>query len=172
MTKSAADAAGTDTMQAASSASTKPSTALRTRVIRASLVALRRGLPGQPAVVPRRPRVWHVRIGAGGIARLLAYPSAVAQGRLVDRVGATVAVLVGVLARPHGQDHARLVAGADDHVRRTGRAVHEVPSTQPPLLPLDDQQRLTREHEEVLLVGLPVVQPDRLARPEHQDGDA
>ena len=52
------------------------------------------------------------------------------------------------------------------------RAVHEVPLPQRPLLALDDQQRLAREHEEVLLVGLPVVHPHRLARARARRGDA
>jgi hypothetical protein len=47
----------------------------------------------------------------------------------------------------------------------------EVPCPQTPLLALDDQQRLTRDHEEVLLVGLPAVHRHGLARPEYVDGD-
>ena len=37
-----------------------------------------------------------------------------------------------------------------------------------PLLALDDQHRFTRDDQESLLVGLPVVHPHRLARPEHR----
>jgi hypothetical protein len=44
--------------------------------------------------------------------------------------------------------------------------VDEVPGPQRPLLALGDQQCLPGEHEEVLLVGLPVVHRHRLARPE------
>jgi hypothetical protein len=39
--------------------------------------------------------------------------------------------------------------------------VHEVPLLQSALLPLDDEQRLAREDEEVLLLGLPVVRASR-----------
>ena len=63
------------------------------------------------------------------------------------------------------------VAGADEHVLRPGGAVHEVPLPQRALLALDDEQRLAREHEEVLLIGLPVVHRHRLARPEHDEVD-
>ena len=61
--------------------------------------------------------------------------------------------------------------GADDHVIGAGRAVDKVPLPQRPLLALDEEQRLARENEEVLLVGFPVVHPDRLARPEDEQGD-
>src|SRR5262245_6883172 len=44
-----------------------------------------------------------------------------------------------------------------------GRAVDEVPGAQRPLLLLDQEQAGAGEHEEVLLAGLPVVQPGRLA---------
>jgi hypothetical protein len=53
----------------------------------------------------------------------------------------------------------------------SGGAVHEVPLPQLPFLSLDDQQRLAREHEEVLLIGLPVVHPDRLTGSEHHKLD-
>lgn len=36
----------------------------------------------------------------------------------------------------------------------------------------DDQQRLAGEDQEVLLVGLPVAHPDRIAGPEHEEVDA
>ena len=76
-----------------------------------------------------------------------------------------------MLARADPEHDARPVSGPDDHVLRPGRAVHEVPLAQRSLLALDDQQSLAGEHEEVLLVGLPVVHPDRLARPEHEERD-
>jgi hypothetical protein len=95
----------------------------------------------------------------------------VAQGDLVDRVRAAVAGLVRVLSRADPEHHARPVARADDHVLRPGRAVDEVPAAQRPFLALHDQHRLAREDEEVLLVRLPVVHPDRLARAEDEQRD-
>jgi hypothetical protein len=47
--------------------------------------------------------------------------------------------------------------------------VHEIPSPQRALLALHDQQRLAGEHEEVLLIRLPVVHRHRLGRPEDED---
>ena len=61
---------------------------------------------------------------------------------------------------------------SDDHVLRPGGAVHEVPLPQRPLLALDDEQRLTREHEKVFLVGFPVVHRHRLIGPEHDEADS
>ncbi len=55
---------------------------------------------------------------------------------------------------------------ADDHVVRTGGAVDEIPLPQRPFLAFDDQERLACEHEEILLIGLPVVHGHRLAGPE------
>ena len=76
------------------------------------------------------------------------------------------------VSRADGQDDAGPVPGAHDHVVRPGRAVHEVPARERALLALDDQQRLADEHEEVLLVGLPVVHRHRLAGLEHDQVDA
>jgi hypothetical protein len=53
-----------------------------------------------------------------------------------------------------------------------GRAVKEVPFGQLPLLALDDQGALSREHEERLLPVLAVVHPDPFTRLEHADVDA
>jgi hypothetical protein len=50
--------------------------------------------------------------------------------------------------------------------------VHEVPRLQPTLLTLDHQNALTGEHEEILLVGLGVVQPARLSRAEYLEREA
>ncbi len=69
-----------------------------------------------------------------------------------------------VLARPDPEDDARAFTGSDDHVLRAGRAVEEVPLSQRPLLAFDDGDGLAGENEEVLLVGLPVVHSNRLAR--------
>src|SRR5207244_13494206 len=86
-------------------------------------------------------------------------------------VGASAAAPVGTdfgvaLPRAYAEDDAR---PADDRVFRVRRAMDEVPLTQRPLMPLDDQGRRAGEEEEVLLVGLPVVHRQRLARPENGD---
>jgi hypothetical protein len=47
--------------------------------------------------------------------------------------------------------------------------VHEVPRPQPALLALDEQDALAGQHEKVLLVGLAVVQPARVARLQHRE---
>jgi hypothetical protein len=49
--------------------------------------------------------------------------------------------------------------------------VHEVPGPERALLALDDQQGLARQHEEVLLVDLPVVHRHRLPGTEHLEVD-
>jgi hypothetical protein len=41
-----------------------------------------------------------------------------------------------------------------------------------PFLTLDEQQRVARDDEEVLLVRFPVIHPDRLARAEDVEADA
>ena len=48
----------------------------------------------------------------------------------------------------------------------------EVPLAERALLALDEEERLAREDEEVLLVGLPVVHAERLARAEPEQVDA
>jgi len=45
----------------------------------------------------------------------------------------------------------------------------EVPLPQAPFLALDDQQRLARQHEEILLVGLRVIHRHRLTGREHEE---
>ncbi len=55
---------------------------------------------------------------------------------------------------------------------RLGGAVHEVPLSEGALFALDDQQRLPGEHEEVLLVCLPVVHRHWLARRKGDEVDA
>src|SRR5262249_54716377 len=51
------------------------------------------------------------------------------------------------------------------------RAVDEVPRAEGPLLSFDDQRRLSGEHEEVLLVDLPVVHGHELSGLDHIDVD-
>ena len=64
------------------------------------------------------------------------------------------------------QDGARPVTSPDEHVVRSGRAVHEVPCPQPPLLALEDRHAFAGQDQEVLLLRVRVVQRARLARPE------
>jgi hypothetical protein len=52
----------------------------------------------------------------------------------------------------------RSLARADDDVIRSAGAVEEVPGLEPALLPLDEQQALAGEDEEVLLCPLSVVE--------------
>ena len=63
-------------------------------------------------------------------------------------------------------------AGTNDDVLRACRAVHEVPLAQRALLSLDDQEGFAGEHEEILLIGLPVVHRHGLARSKHGEVDA
>jgi hypothetical protein len=49
--------------------------------------------------------------------------------------------------------------------------VHEIPLPQRALLALDDQQRFSGKHEEILLVGFPVVHRHRLTGLERDEVD-
>jgi hypothetical protein len=49
--------------------------------------------------------------------------------------------------------------------------VHKVPLSQRTPLALDDEQRLAGEHEEVVLIGLPVIHRHRLAWREDVEAD-
>ena len=82
----------------------------------------------------------------------------------VDRIDDPAPAAAAGADREHDRG---AVAGADDDVVRLGRAVHEVPGAQLPLLALDEQQALAGEHEEALLRPLAVVEAERLARLEH-----
>ena len=126
----------------------------------------------QPVVATaRRLRLRDAGVGDACVARLLVDTGAVATRDLVHRVGAAVAVLIDVLAGADRQDGAGALAGSEDDVPGLRGAVHEVPLPQRSLLALDDEERLTGEHEEVLLVGLPMVHPDRLTRPKDEQVD-
>src|SRR5438477_8522277 len=83
-------------------------------------------------------------------------------------------VLDGPVACPRAdhQDRAGLVAGADEDVLGPGRGVEEVPCTQRPLLPLDEQRALAGEDEKVLLLVLRVVAAVGLAGRKHVDTDS
>src|SRR5918999_1265423 len=139
---------------------------------RAALRSLRLGARQPAWAVGRGYGVREARIGLARVARLLLDPGAVAERDLVHRVRAAVDVLLDVLAGAGGEHDAGAVPGPEDDVLRLGRAVDVVPLPQRPLLALDDQERLARQHEEALLVCLPVVHPDRLARLEHEQVDA
>src|SRR5581483_6486427 len=66
-------------------------------------------------------------------------------------------------ARPGHEQDAWLVAGTDEAVGRSGRAVEEVPRPQPSLLALDERDALAGQHEEVLLPRVGVVEAARPA---------
>src|SRR5437867_1729646 len=70
------------------------------------------------------------------------------------------------------EDDARAVARPDEAVLGAGRAMHEVPRFERPLLALDQQKALAGEDEEVLLVGLTVIPPARLTRLEYGEREA
>ena len=59
----------------------------------------------------------------------------------------------------HREDEGRLPLGRDDDVRRSRRAVDEVPCGQLPLLVLDDERAFAGEDEEELLCA--TAMPDR-----------
>ena len=104
--------------------------------------------------MPARPPVRLAAV-AGGLDRRRAVP----RRHLVARVGG--------LVEPAGADreqHAAVLARADERVGDARGAVHEVPAAQRPLLALDDREHLAVEHEERLLHGLVVVERRRLAR--------
>src|SRR6476619_7034684 len=124
---------------------------------------------GQPALpVPGQAAGREAGVRLAWLGRLALDAGAVAQRRLVHRVGAPLRPCRAV-ARADAKEHARPVSGADDHVLRPAGAVDEVPGTQRPLLALDHEHRLAAQHEEVLLVSLPVVHRHRLAGAE--DGE-
>src|SRR5437870_1083963 len=105
------------------------------------------------------------------LVRLLVHAGVVPARRLVDGV-ATPVLAVLVLPGANGDDDARAVAGADDHMLHPGRTVDEVPLPQRPLLPLGDQQGRAVHDEEVLLIGLPVIHGHRVPRAEDEQIDA
>src|SRR5262245_7054249 len=107
----------------------------------------------------------HGRVGLLRVGRLLLHAGAVAQRDLVDGVAAPPGTVL-VLSRSDREDHASVLARADDRVLRVRRTVDEVPLTERPLLSLDDEERLAVHDEEVLLIGLPVVHRHRLSRRE------
>src|ERR671919_215205 len=125
----------------------------------------------QTVAVARRLLRREPRIGDVPLLGVLWRARVVAGGGLVGAVEAPRAVFLE-LPRARAQEHARAVARADERVPRLGRAVDEVPLLQGALLPLDDEQALTREDEEVLLLRLPVIRPGRLAGVHDPDSHA
>jgi hypothetical protein len=111
--------------------------------------------PPRRSSPPRRPRR-----AAGRPRRLCRRPS---RRSLDVPVGRAIGA---VLPCADPEDNARAAPRPDDYVVRPGGAV------QRPLLAFDDGERLSAEHEEVLLIGLPVVHRHRLARFEHGETDA
>src|SRR4051794_8222468 len=117
--------------------------------------------PGQAVPVRRSPdpRRLEADVRLVRIRRLLRRARAVLRRELGHRVDD-----LPVLRPPTDhEDHARPVAGADEDVLGPGRAVEEIPRAQDAFLPLDQQAALARENEEVLLLGLAVVEAVGLA---------
>src|SRR5919199_3305221 len=142
------------------------------REIQAMRALTARTLAGQEAfAVPRRPRAREPRVRDRAVLRLLRRARVVARRDFVDTVIAPRAVLLE-LPRADAEEDERPLAGARERVLRLRRAVHEVPLPQRPFLALHDQDALAGEHEEVFLLGFPVVGRARLARAEHADAQA
>jgi hypothetical protein len=76
-----------------------------------------------------------------------------------------------MLTSANREDDAGAFSGGDDHVSGLGRTMHKVPLPQRPFLALDDQECLTGEDEEILLIDLPVVHPNRLAGVKNEQVD-
>src|SRR5207342_437500 len=109
----------------------------------------------KPAVaIARRLRAGHAQVREVCVLGRLRRARPVLLRDLVRDVLAVRAVGL-VLARAHREHDAGPFTGSHDHVLGLWRAVHEVPLAQWPLLVLDDQERLAREHEERLGLGLP-----------------
>jgi hypothetical protein len=131
-----------------------------------------RRLLGKPAFAVRRwlaGRYGGVR--GTPVRRVLLDTRTVALRDLVDREAERVGLSV-VRASTYGDHEAGTASCPDDHVLRVRRAMHEVPRAQVPLLAFDDENCFPRDDEEVLLIGLLVVQGHRFARPEHERIDA
>src|SRR5205085_8655168 len=110
------------------------------------------------ALAGRKPRVRLRRLG-----RRVSGCRAVTQSDWIRNVGAPIrcpdALPVLVEHRvPFTRTDAEHDAWtADDHVRRSGRAMDEIPLPERALLAFDDERPLAGQDEEVLFVGLPVV---------------
>src|SRR5262245_23913751 len=139
---------------------TRPMLATECPVV-GSGVARRARKPAVP--VPTRLARSEPGVGPLRVRGLLAHSGTAADRGLVHGVCAPVRARRAV-ARTYREDEARGVAVADDHVVRASGAMHEIPLPKRALLALDDEQRLAGEHEEVLLVVLPVVHRHRLPR--------
>src|SRR5262249_53698098 len=90
----------------------------------------------------------------------------------LGRPGLTPERLLVEVAVPGAHDHARPVAGSDERVPGSRRAVHEVPGPEMPLFLLDDRDALAGHDEEVLLDGLGVEPRGRLPGRHHADDEA
>src|SRR5439155_2596392 len=87
----------------------------------------------------------------------------------IHAVAAPLRAARPLAAGAYRQHHALPASGSDDDMLCPGRAVDKVPLSERALFAFDDEQRLAGEHEEVLLVDLPVVHRHRLARPEDDE---
>jgi len=92
-----------------------------------------------------------------------------ATGPQRARRGAAPVLARGLVSGADRKHDARTVARPNDHVAGPGWAVNEVPRPQGALNALDDQQARVGEHQEVLLVSLPVIHRHRLSRGAHTD---
>src|ERR1044072_5254232 len=132
----------------------------------ATLIA-RKLCPRQPRPTrrPLSPEPLDRRVGAPPVGGCLRHARAVARRRLRHRV-----VHLRARARAGHQDHARPVARTHEGVLGPRGGVEEVPRPEAPLLALDDQRALAREHQERLLVHLGVVEA-RLSGFQHGEVD-
>src|SRR5687768_12459712 len=114
-------------------------------------------LAWQPVVAVLRVDVrTEARVRLVRVGRLLLDPRSVPLGELGARIDH-----VAPRPAPDGEEQARPLTRADEHVLRPRRAVDEVPGPQRPLLALDQEQALPGEDEEVLLLVLAVVHAAR-----------
>src|SRR2546421_6037684 len=126
--------------------------------------------PGE-AVPVRRPRPLgplEPGIRFFRIRRVLLRARAVARGEL----GCRVMELLVRSPRAGHQDHGRSIAGAHEDMLGSGGTVEEVPRPEEPLLAVDEQPALPRQHEERLLLRLGVIEAVRLARLQDAEVDA
>src|SRR5882672_4481915 len=111
----------------------------------------------------------HSLVRLGRVCRLTLDAGTVACREVGNRVDDAAADPTAAAA--DGDHDRRLVACPDDDVLGATGAMEEIPGRQPALLPFDDQQALTGQHEKALLGVLPVVHAGRLAGLENADVD-
>jgi dihydrofolate reductase len=115
--------------------------------------------------------MWDLPVGHVRVVGLLVHARAVPERGVVYRVAAPTRTVL-ILARTDCEHDAESASGTDEDVVRIRRAVDEIPLAKRTLFTLDDQKSLARNHEEVLLVGLPVVHRHGLAGPQDEEVEA